>query len=124
MKLKTLQEELVLKVSVCIVYCIHGECVCLCACVCVYSILYTWCMCVRMYVYVRVCTCRHSVCLCSDVPGTVFLISLYGAPLAKITSYLSQHNSLFGAAGVGHQFIPFSLKCHCAHRLISFRSLS
>ena len=48
-----------------------------------------------------------SVCVdivCSDVPGTVFLISL--APLAKRTSYLSQHNSLFGADGeVNYDFI-------------------
>ena len=53
---------------------------------------------------VYTCTCTYTCTV--DVHTPVFLISLYGAPLAQRASYLALHSCLFGPDGaVNYDYI-------------------
>ena len=75
---------------------------------------YVQCTCTCMCVlYIYVCTVYACIHVCMHMYLCIYmyihfsvLISLYGAPLAQIASYLAQHNSLFGPDGaVNYDYI-------------------
>ena len=54
------------------------------------------CILVNVYMYMYAGKCIHVGAYSQGIGTSVFLISLYGAPLSQRASYLVLHSSLFG----------------------------